>query len=101
MKRSFEEVANNVKPVFLTKAQREQLALQRRQEEVAEQRRRAELLKGHSSDNQSLDSSHHRSSRDGDRDRDGDCDRYRDRDRDGERERDRERVTCLKFEQFV
>lgn len=85
--------SGGVKPVFLTKAQREQLALQKRQEEVAEQKRRAEqILQGKSADNNSsFDSSHHRSSRDHDRDRDRDHRDHRDRDRDRDRGRDRER----------
>ncbi|KAL2939981.1 DEAD-box ATP-dependent RNA helicase 21 [Bienertia sinuspersici] len=72
MKRPLEEVAtvvasaavannssNNVKPVFLTKAQREQLALQRREEEVAEQKLRAQqILQGGTAENKTSDSSH-------------------------------------------
>lgn len=90
MKRSTEDAK---KPVFLTKAEREQLALQRRQEEIAQQRRQAEqiLLESRSNANSTADGSnpstasdgrnhHHRSSRDRDTER---------RDRESER-RDRE-----------
>lgn len=90
MKRSTEDAK---KPVFLTKAEREQLALQRRQEEIAQQRRQAEqiLLESRSNANSTADGSnpstasdgrnhHHRSSRDRDSER---------RDRESER-RDRE-----------
>ncbi|XP_058108165.1 DEAD-box ATP-dependent RNA helicase 21 isoform X2 [Magnolia sinica] len=82
------------KPVFLTKAQREQLALQRRQEEVAVQKR--QTLEIHS---QSLPEPRSRDDdsrpRDRDRDRDDDS-RIRDRDRDRDddsrlRDRDRDR----------
>ncbi|KAF6143597.1 hypothetical protein GIB67_012396 [Kingdonia uniflora] len=86
------------KPVFLSKAERTQLALQRREEEVAEQRRRAteetRSLKPSSDPNNESSSSrhshHHRSSN---RDRDRDRDRERERERDSERRstRDRER----------
>lgn len=98
MKRSTEDAK---KPVFLTKAEREQLALQRRQEEIAQQRRQAEqiLLESRSNANSTADGSnpstasdgrnhHHRSSRDRDSERrDRESER---RDRDAER-RNRER----------
>ncbi|KAJ0046299.1 hypothetical protein Pint_05576 [Pistacia integerrima] len=78
MKRPFDDASTAAptaaKPVFLTKAQREELALKRRQEEIAQQKRRQEQL---------LDS---RDSRDRDRHR-----RDRERERERERERDRER----------
>ena len=98
----------------MTKAHREQLALQRRQEEIADQRRRAEqqLLQARSSANNSsqaastnqpsdpsLDSRHHLSSRDRDRDRDHDRDserRNRDRERD-EETKARERIRLEKL----
>ncbi|KAI3728467.1 hypothetical protein L6452_17104 [Arctium lappa] len=104
MKRSTDDIGEKLqakKPVFLTKAEREQLALKRRQDEFDEQKRRSEQLllqnNPNSSSSKPLSSSddasrHHRSSRDYDRDRDRDRrDRDRDRDRDRERERERER----------
>lgn len=102
MKRSADDIVEKLqskKPVFLSKAEREQLALKRRQEEFEEQKRRQEhLLHNNNPSSSSVkppssadDSSrHHRSSRDYDRDRDRDRDR-RDRERDRERERDSER----------
>ncbi|KAL3377615.1 hypothetical protein AABB24_003821 [Solanum stoloniferum] len=76
------------KPVFLTKAQREQLALQRRHDEIAEQKRRAEQLLQQQGNNRpsSTDNDHERDHRD--RDSRGDHHRSRDRDRDRERERE-------------
>lgn len=84
------------KPVFLTKAEREQLALQRRQNEFAEQKRHADQLLLHhnqqrlsSSDSKPPPSSsdhHHHHHRD--RHRDYDRERQRDSDR---RNRERER----------
>ncbi|RAL42105.1 hypothetical protein DM860_011888 [Cuscuta australis] len=74
------------KPVFLTKAQREQLALQRRREEIAEQNRRA--ADRPSSEAASSSRDHDRSYFEPDRDRDRD---YTRSSRDKDRERDRER----------
>lgn len=81
------------KPVFLTKAQREQLALQRREEEIAEQKRRAEQLLLQTNRPSSADASKPSSDRDRDRDRDRERERERERERDHRerRERDRER----------
>ncbi|GFS33087.1 P-loop containing nucleoside triphosphate hydrolases superfamily protein [Actinidia rufa] len=86
----------------LTKAQREQLALQRREEEIAEQKRCAEQILLHnynlpsSNSKPSSDPSHdstsryqHRSSRD--RDYERDRERNRERERHERRNRDRER----------
>ncbi|KAF8400101.1 hypothetical protein HHK36_015976 [Tetracentron sinense] len=87
--------ATNIKnPVFLTKAQREQLAIQRREEEVAEQKRRSEQLqqpqnRPNSKSSPSHDSRHHRSSRDRDRERERERERESER-RNRERERERE-----------
>ncbi|CAH9052280.1 unnamed protein product [Cuscuta epithymum] len=97
------------KPVFLTKAQREQLALQRRQEEIVEQKRRAEMIlqqvnrpssnppsshkdngRPSSNDDRDRDRDYHRS-RDKDRERDRERERERDRERERERERERDR----------
>ncbi|CAA3006038.1 DEAD-box ATP-dependent RNA helicase 21-like [Olea europaea var. sylvestris] len=87
MKRGGDDVAEKLdgakKPVFLSKAQREQLALQRRQEEIAQQKRKAELFLQSNNDSKPLPSS--------DRDRDLDRRSSRDHDRDRERERERER----------
>lgn len=98
MKRAADEVADKPdaikKPVFLTKEERQKLALQRRQEEVAQQKRRAELLlQGNNGQETKPSSSSDRDrERDRDRDRDRDTDRRnRDRERERERERDRER----------
>ncbi|KAI3916878.1 hypothetical protein MKW98_014339 [Papaver atlanticum] len=112
MKRAFDDLtsggatpisATNIKkPVFLTKAHREQLAIQRREEEVAEQKRRAEQLAQQQQNPNSSSSNNHRSARPSspshdsrhhrsrDRERDRDRDRERDRERDNER-RNRER----------
>ncbi|KAK6924673.1 Helicase, C-terminal [Dillenia turbinata] len=83
-----------MKPVFLTKAQREQLALQRRQEEAAEQKRRQEQLllqtRQAAAGNSDQDSSR-QSRRDKDRERDRDRERERERDRERDRERESER----------
>jgi hypothetical protein len=100
MKRSIEDgaavnVTNSKKPVFLTKAEREALALKRRQQEADQlNQRRQDLLSSisvsTSTSNKPSDSDRHR---DSDRDRDRDRDRERDwdrRDRDRDR-RDRER----------
>ncbi|KAG1334697.1 DEAD-box ATP-dependent RNA helicase 21-like [Cocos nucifera] len=99
--------ATEVKPVFLSKAERQRLALQRREEEVAEQRRRAQDLlhnQIHRPSSNSMpeppssnpDSNHRHRDRDRDRDR-GDRDRRaRDRDRDEEaRSRERARLEKL------
>ncbi|KAI3863509.1 hypothetical protein MKW92_015377 [Papaver armeniacum] len=86
--------ATNIKkPVFLTKAQREQLAIQRREEEVAEQKRRAEQLAQQQQNPNSSSSNNHRSARASSPSHDSRHHRSRDRerDRDRERERDRER----------
>ncbi|KAM0952679.1 putative RNA helicase [Dioscorea sansibarensis] len=113
MKRSFDDrdrkpsSADDVKPVFLSKADREKLALQRREGEAAEKKRRALDQLNHqsrpkpSSDPPSSapdDNHRHSRSRDRDRDRDRDTDRRgsgRDREREREdeaRSRDRARV---------
>ncbi|KAF5779129.1 putative RNA helicase [Helianthus annuus] len=87
-----DEFGEKKKPVFLSKAEREQLALKRRQEEFEQQKRRSEQSNPNPSSSNpppSADDSsrHHRSDRDR-RDRD----RERDRERDSERRnRDRER----------
>ncbi|XP_020582137.1 DEAD-box ATP-dependent RNA helicase 21 [Phalaenopsis equestris] len=112
MKRSFDDrdrdrnappAAADGKPVFISKAERQRLALQRREEEAAEQKRRALELAEQSrpkncseappssSAPQSTADSNHRSHRDRDRERDRDRDRERDHDRDRDRDRDRER----------
>ncbi|KAK9120269.1 hypothetical protein Scep_018362 [Stephania cephalantha] len=95
MKRSVEDptaTASTKKPVFLTKAQREHLALLRRQQEVSDDnKRRSDLLQLPSSSAQPSDSS---------RPRDRDRDRHRSRDserRNREREEEsRERVRTEK-----
>ncbi|KAI3975945.1 hypothetical protein MKX01_016628 [Papaver californicum] len=86
--------ATNIKkPVFLTKAQREQLAIQRREEEVAEQKRRAEQLAQQQQNPSSSSNNNQRSARHSSPSHD--CrhhnHRSRDRERERERERDRER----------
>lgn len=92
--------AAEIKPVFLSKAERQRLALQRREEEVAEHRRRAQDLLNNQTHRPSSNSkpeppssvpdSNHRH-RDRDRERDRDRDRERDRRaRDRDRDRDRE-----------
>ncbi|TQD95551.1 hypothetical protein C1H46_018844 [Malus baccata] len=82
------------KPVFLTKAQREQLALQRRQEQTEDQKRHQHrLLSSLSHSRPSSDNAPPATTTSSDRDRDRDH-RDRDRDRDRysrDRERDRER----------
>ncbi|KAL7174901.1 hypothetical protein ACSBR2_028669 [Camellia fascicularis] len=91
------------KPVFLTKAQREQLALKRREEKIADHKRQSETLllhnhrpstsdsKPHSDPSHDTtrrhDHQHHRSSRDRDYERDRDRDSER---RNREREREEE-----------
>ncbi|MCL7052284.1 hypothetical protein MKW94_029918 [Papaver nudicaule] len=96
---------NTKKPVFLTKAQREQLAIQRREEEVAEQKRRAEqLTQQEQNPNSSSSNNNHRSSarhsspphdsrnhNNNHRSRDRERDRERERERERDRERDNER----------
>ncbi|CDY53786.1 BnaC04g44100D [Brassica napus] len=81
MKRSINDVVGSTsdakKPVFLTKAQREELALKRRQDQISDQRLRREQLALLNPDDEDSN----------DRDRDRDRERDRDRDR---RERDRE-----------
>lgn len=88
-------VALDKKPVFLTKAQREQLALQRRQEEISLQRRHQDQLLSNSQKPSFDYVDNHKPSdpdrRDRDRGRDRDRDRERDRDRARDRERDRDR----------
>ncbi|XVF29244.1 hypothetical protein REPUB_Repub15cG0104400 [Reevesia pubescens] len=89
--------SNPSKPVFLTKAQREQLALQRLEEQRTQQKRRLEDL--HRSNNSTTttnysDSSSTKPSFDSSDRRDRDRDRQRERDRESERrnrERERER----------
>ncbi|KAJ0972426.1 hypothetical protein J5N97_020385 [Dioscorea zingiberensis] len=44
MNRSFDDLANEMNPVFLSRAEREKLAIQRREEETAEKRRALEQL---------------------------------------------------------
>ncbi|KAL6551350.1 Envelope glycoprotein gp160 [Orobanche minor] len=91
MKRAADAMVDGAKnPVFLTKEERQKLALQRRQEEVAQQKRRAELLL---QANISHDSTNPSSvDRDRERDRDRDTERRtRERQRERERERDSER----------
>ncbi|KAJ0240124.1 DEAD-box ATP-dependent RNA helicase 21 [Hirschfeldia incana] len=106
MKRSINEVSvsttplnsldssNANKPVFLTKAQREELALKRRQDQISDQRLRREQL-NHSTPETEEDANGNRSN-DRNRDHDRDLDRHRDRGRNrgrdrNRRERDRER----------
>ncbi|XP_059285626.1 DEAD-box ATP-dependent RNA helicase 21 isoform X1 [Lycium ferocissimum] len=112
MSRAVDDLGITVKPdpskklVFLTKAQREELALKRRHDEIAEQKRRSEqqLQQQHrpsSSDNNHDHhhdrdrGDHHRRDRDRERvehrDRDRGDHHRRDRDRERERERDSER----------
>lgn len=92
-----EDLKNLKKPVFLTKAQREQLALQRRQDQVAEQKSQQPAPpQQHQSDrdrdrDRDRDSSRHHHRRDYDRDRERDRDRLRDRERDRDRESERRR----------
>ncbi|XVE84616.1 hypothetical protein DITRI_Ditri17bG0026800 [Diplodiscus trichospermus] len=86
---------NPPKPVFLTKAQREQLALQRLEEQRAQQKRRLEdLHRSNNSTNNNSDSSSTKPSFDSadrrDRERQRERDRESDR-RNRERERERER----------
>ncbi|KAJ8545067.1 hypothetical protein K7X08_017650 [Anisodus acutangulus] len=80
------------KPVFLTKAQREELALKRRHEEIAEQKRRSEQFlqqQGANRPSSTDNNDHDRDHRDRDR---SDYHRSRDREREAERrKRDRER----------
>ncbi|KAG2535853.1 DEAD-box ATP-dependent RNA helicase 21 [Panicum virgatum] len=108
MKRSADAMTEPAKPVFLTKAERERLALERRQAAVSDQRRTAlDLLQylprpppppppglppsGSGSAPRDSSNSHRDSSdRDRDRDRRRDDDSRRDRDRDRDRERDRD-----------
>jgi len=93
MKRALDEggaSATAKKPVFLTKAQREQVALQRREEETAEQRKRLEEQRKHFS------STAERTFEQGGRHHQREKDREHERDRDRElekerRDRDRER----------
>ncbi|WJX96994.1 Envelope glycoprotein gp160 [Trifolium repens] len=97
MKRLADEsaVATIPKPVFLTKAEREQLALQRRHDQIAGHKRNQEQLllstNNRPSDPKPSDSDRRDRDRDRDRERDRDRDSYRDRDRDRERDRDRDR----------
>uniref|UniRef100_M4DZC5 DEAD-box ATP-dependent RNA helicase 21 n=1 Tax=Brassica campestris TaxID=3711 RepID=M4DZC5_BRACM len=87
MKRSINDVVGSTsdakKPVFLTKAQREELALKRRQDQISDQRLRREQL--------TLPNPDDEDDRDRDRDRDRERERDRGRDRDRDRDRDRER----------
>ncbi|KAK7252231.1 hypothetical protein RIF29_36042 [Crotalaria pallida] len=101
MKRSIDDVsvtANSSKPVFLTKAQREELALQRRQQQIADQTRRHDDLLSLSrnrpttttttADPKPSASSDHRRDRDRDRDREREREMRREADR---RNREKER----------
>ncbi|WCJ44197.1 Pre-mRNA-splicing ATP-dependent RNA helicase prp28 [Euphorbia peplus] len=94
MKRSVDDIptvtAAGKKPVFLTKAQREQLALDRRQDEFQKQKLHQQHLLSQLRSSAS-DPPPDSDRRDRDRDRDKDRERDRDRDRDRERERERER----------
>ncbi|RID66944.1 hypothetical protein BRARA_D02052 [Brassica rapa] len=93
MKRSINDVVGSTsdakKPVFLTKAQREELALKRRQDQISDQRLRREQLTLPNPDDE--DDRDRDRDRDRERERDRGRDRDRDRDRDRERERDRDR----------
>lgn len=103
MRKQKEEAEQQAKPVFLTKAQRQQLALQRREEEVAEQKKRQEeerkqlAAAAESTRKQQeerdrqreKDREYERELRERDRERERERDRERDRDRDRERERER------------
>ncbi|XP_010413822.1 PREDICTED: DEAD-box ATP-dependent RNA helicase 21 isoform X2 [Camelina sativa] len=111
MKRSINEVFGSTsldsssvtkKPVFLTKAQREELALKRRQDQISEQRLRREQIGPSEPETEDVngdntnrdkdrDRDRDREPRDHDRERDRGRDRDRDRGRDRERERERER----------
>ncbi|KAL3702056.1 hypothetical protein R1sor_020078 [Riccia sorocarpa] len=82
LKKKKEEARQQAKPVFLTKAQRAEVALKRRQEEVSELRKREQ-------EQRRLYSTQGESSRKDHDDRDRS--RQRDREREYERERDRER----------
>ncbi|KAL2649687.1 hypothetical protein R1flu_017815 [Riccia fluitans] len=82
LKKKKEEALQQAKPVFLTKAQRADFALKRRQEEVTEQRKREQEQR------KLFRMQGEPSRRDQD---DRDRSRQRDRDREYERERDRER----------
>ncbi|KAH0930270.1 hypothetical protein HID58_015997 [Brassica napus] len=86
MKRSINDVVGSTsdakKPVFLTKAQREELALKRRQDQISDQRLRREQLTLPNPDDED------------DRDRDRDRDRERERDR-GPKAREAARVEKL------
>ncbi|KAG2332740.1 hypothetical protein Bca52824_003920 [Brassica carinata] len=80
---------NAKKPVFLTKAQREELALKRSQDQISDHRLRREQLSLSTPDTEESDVDR---SKDPDLDRNLDRDRYRDREREcSHRERDRER----------
>ncbi|KAK9052653.1 hypothetical protein SSX86_029283 [Deinandra increscens subsp. villosa] len=93
MKRSTDDIGEKLqakKPVFLSKAEREQLALKRRQEEFEEQKRRSEQLPLHNNPNASSSSSKPPPSADDASHREKE--RERERERDSERRnRDRER----------
>ncbi|CAH2069740.1 unnamed protein product [Thlaspi arvense] len=102
MKRSINEVVgsapvntldsdNAKKPVFLTKAQREESALKRREDAISEQRLRREQL-GPSTPETEDANGHRSKDRERDREQDRDRERHRgDRDRDRDRERERHR----------
>ncbi|KAJ1688638.1 hypothetical protein LUZ63_012793 [Rhynchospora breviuscula] len=87
-------VGPDLKPKFISKAERQRLALERRQAQVAEQRRSLSSLPPRpvnpSAKEVSRDRERHRD-RERDRDRDRDRDRERETDRDADRDRDRDR----------
>lgn len=79
MEKNTLDSAIHTKPVFVTKAHREELALKRRQDEIADRGRRLVQIPRSNPDNG-----------DGNRDRDRKRERHRGHDRDRNRERDRE-----------
>eukprot|EP00245_Coleochaete_scutata_P007157 TRINITY_DN22260_c0_g1_i1.p1 TRINITY_DN22260_c0_g1~~TRINITY_DN22260_c0_g1_i1.p1 ORF type:complete len:868 (-),score=265.39 TRINITY_DN22260_c0_g1_i1:504-3107(-) len=87
LKKKKEDALLQAKPVFLTKAQREALALKRLEERAAEQKKRNEeqrkLIFGPSSENKDSDDKNK------EREREREQERERERDRERERERDR------------
>lgn len=91
LRKQKEDALQQAKPLFLSKAQRQQLALQRREEEVSEQKRRQEdqrkQLAAAAESNRKQQEEHERQ-----REKDREYEReMRERDRERERERDRER----------
>eukprot|EP00124_Ichthyophonus_hoferi_P002606 Ihof_evm3s185 gene=Ihof_evmTU3s185 len=86
-RKKVEETA--AKPKFLTKAERAELALQKRQQDIADQRMKQDaMLEAHK---KLLEEARHSTGSDRDRERYGRWDTSRDRDRGRERERERER----------